>query len=967
MKKIVISILILLILLLLFVIFKRERFQNVDGNYKISELIDFEEIRSIFRVESEEIQPQTYQTSTQPVPTDEAGFDILGFLMGIEPLVNYNSTEQFQNLDTPDYSVIKIKSEGENELSFIENKIVTQKAEYDNSKSESFEVQLVLALTNLGTKFLKAAIRDNLEKTINNPLLNVHKIKCFESSANSDCGIFTDLTVPNTIGGTIVPSYELNPVNGSNGLVDKLNKFISDVLHYGEVKKILKKDQNMLNTIKSNLNAILNELNHKYSDTFPIYFNLNFTYENDDYNFFLENISINYPQNIAGMSEETSATQLVSTTPASNQLVINEYDITFTKVKSQSQGQLKNSYSLSIPSNEGISLSEGDLNVIEISTPGIFTLKFINFSDKKIELDKGFRINIKSDNVTIDGGNNMIYINNNLITNGLITNNDNFPNLKTTQGIQSAINDGIKGVSNCVVKNFDVHFNVSSGEKVRVLNNEDGAGLLCSNYFGALGENNIVKNCVVHGSVFANNGGSIVGSYAGFGGSLIISGCIYIGNLQVVFGDNDTDYYYKSCGGIAGSNLGSFGKVLVHDCITTGHINTNFSGGICGKYVGSDGGNVVISNCTMLGDIYGFSGEEYGCGGICGADCATDMQYYENNNLKTRVFIINCNVLGKMGMYGSNNGGFVGSNVALGGDLYIIGCRTHFDTAMMIASHGYFIGSNATDSEAENSKIYVICCSNKSFTSDYPPDLLIGTGILDDDKVINLSDNPKVHEHYLLSNNELEENLNIRKQFPITSMSMNHNTKLVSIDDKSIFDNKTSNNIYISLSENWKIATINPICNTNYSMNDSSQHFKNLHVLKNTKLNNLCSMDQMDINLTELHNKYQYDYSTNTNFNACKYKSLQFCNNETNCSYSIYSRQNFDGIPLGSDYMCLPTGTQMYDEPGGSGQDRCSDILRDPDNPGYDQCMCAIYYTEDSCNANQDCEWETAMQRCEAV
>ena len=95
-----------------------------------------------------------------------------------------------------------------------------------------------------------------------------------------------------------------------------------------------------------------------------------------------------------------------------------------------------------------------------------------------------------------------------------------------------------------------------------------------------------------------------------------------------------------------------------------------------------------------------------------------------------------------MSISGNNCGGFVGSNVALGGDLYIIGCRTHFDTVTMNASNGYFIGSNARLRSSENLEIYVICCSNKSFTSDFH-NLLIGTGILDDDKVINLSNNPR--------------------------------------------------------------------------------------------------------------------------------------------------------------------------------------------------------------------------------
>ena len=744
MKKIVISILILLILLLIFVIFKRERFQNVDGNYKISELIDFEEIRSIFRVESEEIQPQTYQTSTQPIITTQSSdssllAELMEFMRVItqEDYTNYNTNikESFQNTKLNRLSLSrKFLNSALNDGIIRDGykKLVYNYLINNDEIVEALSTRKDIQDTMISLKIIlcNTIVSLNFNKTLKKIAFDLYT---FNMNNGKDV---SEVIYNNDNTGRF--NISKNPIDGesNNSSFEKKleylveiynNKLISRVLNEylnteSQKRKFYKDIRNSVNHVLCNLRGKDNIINpENSSDIFCGGFgnNLNIKIDFDSNYVFRVVNSAPVCRFACPNVEQQPQTQMVApTTPASNQLVVNEYDITFTKVRSQSQGQLKNSYSLSIPSNEGISLSEGDLNVIEISTPGIFTLKFINFSDKKIELDKGFRINIKSDNVTIDGGNNMIYINNNLITNGLITNNDNFPNLKTTQGIQSAINDGIKGVSNCVIKNFDVHFNVSSGENVSVLNNEVGAGLLCSNYFGALGENNIVKNCVVHGRYFANNGGSIVGSYAGFGGSLVISGCIYIGNLDVVFedNDNDTDYYSKSCGGIAGSNLGSFGRVLVHDCITTGHINFNYSGGICGQYVGSDGGNVVISNCTMLGDIYGFAGKEYGCGGICGADCATDMQYYENNNLKTRVFIINCNVLGKMGMYGSNNGGFVGSNVALGGDLYIIGCRTHFDTAMMNASHGYFIGSNATDSEAEN-KIYVISCSNKSFTS----------------------------------------------------------------------------------------------------------------------------------------------------------------------------------------------------------------------------------------------------------
>ena len=107
MKKIVISILIFLILYLLLKIFFKEKFQNVEGNYKISELIDYDEIRSIFIIETEDIPPQTYNAITQPVPTTESSSDssllaeLMEFMRVItqEQYTNYKTVikESFQN------------------------------------------------------------------------------------------------------------------------------------------------------------------------------------------------------------------------------------------------------------------------------------------------------------------------------------------------------------------------------------------------------------------------------------------------------------------------------------------------------------------------------------------------------------------------------------------------------------------------------------------------------------------------------------------------------------------------------------------------------------------------------------------------------------------------------------------------------------------------------------------------------
>ena len=70
------------------------------------------------------------------------------------------------------------------------------------------------------------------------------------------------------------------------------------------------------------------------------------------------------------------------------------------------------------------------------------------FDDDKIVLNKCFHININHDKVTIDGGNNMIYIDDKNLRNGIISNNEGNLSDETTL------------INECTVKNFDVYFNI---------------------------------------------------------------------------------------------------------------------------------------------------------------------------------------------------------------------------------------------------------------------------------------------------------------------------------------------------------------------------------------------------------------------------------------------------------------------------------------------------------------------------
>ena len=113
-----------------------------------------------------------------------------------------------------------------------------------------------------------------------------------------------------------------------------------------------------------------------------------------------------------------------------------------------------------------------------------------------------------------------------------------------------------------------------------------GYGVLCSSNFGARGANNVIKDCTVHCNNMGDGAGGIVGSHAGFEGSLVISGCTYIGNLNMMYSDG-----YTSCGGITGNNLGEKGRVLIYNWAYICNYSENAENvGKC---------NIVISNCNM--------------------------------------------------------------------------------------------------------------------------------------------------------------------------------------------------------------------------------------------------------------------------------------------------------------------------------------------------------------------------------
>lgn len=178
-----------------------------------------------------------------------------------------------------------------------------------------------------------------------------------------------------------------------------------------------------------------------------------------------------------------------------------------------------------------------------------------------------------------------------------------------------------------------------------------GAGALCQENFSLNAVGNRVLNC---STVFdsPNNGGCLIGQYAGQGGELLIKGCISYGTVGGA-----------SSGGIVGANCArSGGSVYISNCTSTGPVQGIFCGGIVGRYGGiEEGSSCEVHNCFKLsGDIIGF-----GCGGIYGSNAGQNL----GSALAQNCFVFS-NILA------DQSGGIFGSSAANDGTTNAINCYT---------------------------------------------------------------------------------------------------------------------------------------------------------------------------------------------------------------------------------------------------------------------------------------------------
>lgn len=239
-----------------------------------------------------------------------------------------------------------------------------------------------------------------------------------------------------------------------------------------------------------------------------------------------------------------------------------------------------------------------------------------------------------SSNITFDGNNNTITLDNTIA---------NYPGLIQNGSFVD------NGNNNIIVRNFNVSCN-----SLTPLSSD--AGYICQSYFSKNAINNVIQNCSSDGII--NGSGGICGRYTAYdGGNLSILNCNSSGVM------NGT-YTGGICGPDAGSgsSFGNNGNVNITNCYSTGGLNAPYGGGICGY----NAANVNITYCYSTGAI-GVT-FDYANGGIVGGYSA----WNGGNTVVTK-----CYSLGTIGtgiIAAASNSGIVGSYVAAGGTLEISEC-----------------------------------------------------------------------------------------------------------------------------------------------------------------------------------------------------------------------------------------------------------------------------------------------------
>ena len=533
--------------------------------------------------------------------------------------------------------------------------------------------------------------------------------------------------------------------------------------------------------------------------------------------------------------------------------------------------------------NNNIVVKESSNMIIDIIDEGNYI--FDNKSNI-VTINEEFRINIKIQNVTIDGNNVSMLINNKGNKNGIIHNGSS----------------SVDGYDNLIIKNFFITYFGSETSN----NNNNGEGGLCGAYFGRGSKNNIINYCYVYKFYITQFGGGIVGKYAGSnGGTLIIMNCIFSGIIKSKPLDSNIDNI--NGGGITGAYLGNdSGKIFIYNCTNYGLIGTS-CGGIVGGYACNNNSHLVIMCCSNHGNINGLN-----TGGIVGS----------NSCVVSSSLIILCCYCNSFYVNVSNDdhfGGFVGKDSVLNKSyLNIFGCYNNYKNSYNNENFKYFLGNidlgyNEIQPRNNDSKIIIDYCFNSNISTNIPNNE-IGKMEFGDDwsnfdvELTNCGnikfeeDNKDIKDNLLFSESLKQYKVIIKNNdyniFPYNLIFLEHNDISNIVNDISLINYNPSNNI-MNLLQYYDTRLVTKECLYNNFNNDFSNDFNN-NIINNSNgitksiqyfklqyniLNEGCPNDSMESFNNDIYNKTFY--STN---DICLDKSLTYCD-EDKCSFgSLFNK-----------------------------------------------------------------------------
>ena len=586
--------------------------------------------------------------------------------------------------------------------------------------------------------------------------------------------------------------------------------------------------------------------------------------------------------------------------------------------------------------NNGNLVKQSNNMIINITDPGHYV--FDNSTDV-VTINSEFKINIRIQNVHIDGNNVSMLLDNNNNKKGIIHNGTN----------------SINGFDNVIIKNFFItYFEPQSSYQFTEPGSDNGEGGLCGAYFGRGAQNNVISNCYVYKFDISQYGGGIVGKYAGSkGGKLIIMNCIFSGLIQPLY-----SYVEDMCGGgITGAYLGhDGGKIFIYNCTNYGLIGSSGCGGIVGGYACKKNSHVVIMGCSNHGNINSI----HKSGGLVGYNSCV-----EQSNLVILCCYCILFYMSASG-YDEHFGGFVGKDSVLDrSHLNIYGCYNNYTNSDSNNNFKYFVAKaeqvedtsiesvlhtpeqQAIHSRDNESNIIIDYCFNSNIPENFndslinnmefevasPNILLTNCGNIEFDN--NASGN-------LLFSNSLtnyqvrikDDNYNI---FPYNLIFLEHSDKNNIINNISLINHQpTSNNMNLLQYYDTRLVTKNCAYNELYGNTRSIRYFKLMYNI----LNEGCPNDSMP----SLNNdRYNENFSAYLRNDVCLNKSLVNCDSNV-CNFgSLFNK-----------VRCFPNPNTM----SRYGQD----------TEAYMQNMFECNsLNEFECETNPSCDFDNNMNRCMTI